>query len=43
MTGAPSAVPDVQLAEVHVSVRPKPDKAATDKSAPGQGAEAKPA
>src|SRR5688572_26316595 len=28
MTGAPSPVPDVQLAEVHVSVRPKPDKSA---------------
>ena len=27
MTGAPSPVPDAQLAEVHVSVRPKPDKA----------------
>ena len=27
MTGAPSPVPDPQLAEVHVSVRAKPDKA----------------
>ncbi|PZO08895.1 MAG: aspartate--tRNA ligase [Lysobacteraceae bacterium] len=27
MTGAPSPVPDKQLAEVHVSIRPKPDKA----------------
>jgi len=27
MTGAPSPVPDAQLAEVHVSVRAKPDKA----------------
>ncbi|WP_295361595.1 aspartate--tRNA ligase [Arenimonas sp.] len=27
MTGAPSPVPDAQLAEVHVSVRPRPDKA----------------
>ncbi|MDQ3204971.1 MAG: aspartate--tRNA ligase [Pseudomonadota bacterium] len=27
MTGAPSAVPDKQLAEVHVSIRPKPAKA----------------
>jgi aspartyl-tRNA synthetase len=27
MTGAPSPVPDKQLAEVHVSVRAKPDKA----------------
>jgi aspartyl-tRNA synthetase len=27
MTGAPSPVPDVQLAEVHVAVRPRPDKA----------------
>ncbi len=27
MTGAPSPVPDRQLAEVHVSVRPKPPKA----------------
>jgi aspartyl-tRNA synthetase len=43
MTGAPSPVPDVQLAEVHVSVRPKPDKGAPDKSAPDKGTEAKPA
>jgi aspartyl-tRNA synthetase len=28
MTGAPSQVPDAQLAEVHVSVRPKADKQA---------------
>jgi aspartyl-tRNA synthetase len=28
MTGAPSPIPDAQLAEVHVSVRPKKDKAA---------------
>ncbi len=27
MTGAPSPVPDAQLAEVHVAVRPRPDKA----------------
>jgi aspartyl-tRNA synthetase len=27
MTGAPSPIPDAQLAEVHVSVRPKPAKA----------------
>jgi len=27
MTGAPSPIPDAQLAEVHVSVRPKPEKA----------------
>jgi len=27
MTGAPSPIPDAQLAEVHVSVRPKPGKA----------------
>ncbi|MEO5565707.1 MAG: aspartate--tRNA ligase [Luteimonas sp.] len=27
MTGAPSPVPDVQLAEVHIAVRPKPAKA----------------
>ena len=30
MTGAPSPVPDTQLAEVHVSVRPKPDKGESD-------------
>jgi len=28
MTGAPSPIPDAQLAEVHVSVRAKPEKAA---------------
>ncbi|KAF1715258.1 aspartate--tRNA ligase [Pseudoxanthomonas yeongjuensis] len=28
MTGAPSPIPDAQLAEVHVAVRPKPEKAA---------------
>ena len=28
MTGAPSPIPDVQLAEVHVSIRPKAEKAA---------------
>ena len=27
MTGAPSPIPDVQLAEVHISVRPKAEKA----------------
>jgi aspartyl-tRNA synthetase len=27
MTGAPSPVPDVQLAEVHVAIRPKAEKA----------------
>jgi aspartyl-tRNA synthetase len=27
MTGAPSSIPDVQLAEVHVAVRPKDAKA----------------
>ncbi len=27
MTGAPSPIPDAQLAEVHVAVRPKPEKA----------------
>jgi aspartyl-tRNA synthetase len=30
MTGAPSPVPDQQLAEVHVTVRPKPAKAEAD-------------
>jgi aspartyl-tRNA synthetase len=30
MTGAPSPVPDKQLAEVHVSIRPKPDKDVPD-------------
>jgi len=39
MTGAPSPIPDAQLAEVHVSVRPKAVKAADV----GSGAEAKPA
>ena len=28
MTGAPSPIPDAQLAEVHVAVRPKPEKVA---------------
>ena len=28
MTGAPSPIPDAQLAEVHVAVRPKPEKTA---------------
>ena len=38
MTGAPSPVPDKQLAEVHVSIRPKSDKGVPDK-----GMAAKPA
>ena len=39
MTGAPSEVPDKQLAEVHVSVRPKPAKAVAETDAADKAAQ----